>query len=270
MFKEKIRNSEEQYQRDLNIRFFEKLNIEFLIHELKDPVAVIETALRTMVDQREIYGPLSSRQEATLKRTLLCSKKIHQMLDDLLEIGRGQTACFIQQKFAVREVAFKTLIEALEIQSYPIFKKIEQSTSSDDKLKYLASHGIYFLCDKKVKDLEIIQDEIKFRQIVINLIKNALYHRDELVEIRLRLHDSRLILTVGDDGPGVAPEYHQLIFNQYMQINDKLQMSRCGYGLGLSGARILARCLGGDIKIQSHNEQGAVFHLTLPITSREV
>jgi two-component system OmpR family sensor kinase len=267
MLKRKNRDLSVASQADQDVRFFEKLNIEFFIHEIKDPVAVIETALQAMVDHRETYGPLSQLQEATLKRTLRSSKKIRQMLKEMLEIGRVESAVFCKREFELEKIAFETLIEALEIQALTIFEAVEPIRNTKDKLKCLASHGIYFFCDSKIKGLTVIQDEIKFRQIIVNLIKNALYHRDQLVEIRLRLKDGHLILTVEDDGPGVAAEHHQLIFDQYMQIHDMPQMSRCGYGLGLAGARTLARCLGGDIDIRSKKGHGAVFRFSLPITA---
>lgn len=266
MLKQKNRELTVPSQADQDVCFFEKLNIEFFVHEIKDPVAVIETALQALVDHKETYGPLSHLQEATLKRTLRSSKKIRQMLNEMLEIGRVEAAVFCKREFDLEKIAFETLIEALEIQSFPIFEAVEPIRNRKDKLKCLTSHGIYFFCDRKIKGFTVIQDEIKFRQIIINLIKNALYHRHQLVEIRLRLKDDHLIFTVGDDGPGVATEHHQLIFQQYMQIHDMPQMSRCGYGLGLAGARSLARCLGGDIQIQSQKGQGAVFRLSLPIT----
>ena len=267
MLKPKNRELTAPCQANQDIGFFEKLNVEFFIHELKDPVAVIETALHALVDQKETFGPLSHLQEATLKRTLRSSKKIRQMLNEMLEIGRVEASVFCKREFGLEKIVFEILIEALEIQVLPIFEAVEPIKNPKDQLKCLASHGIYFFCDKKIKDLTVIQDEIKFRQIIINLIKNALYHRCQLVEIRLRLKDDHLILTVGDDGPGVAAEHHQLIFDQYMQIDDIPLMSRNGYGLGLAGARILARCLCGDIEIQSQKGQGAVFRLSLPITA---
>ena len=47
-------------------QFFRELEIQFLIHELKDPIAIIETGLRTILERREKFGPLSTKQENTL------------------------------------------------------------------------------------------------------------------------------------------------------------------------------------------------------------
>ena len=246
-------------------RFFNDIKIEFLIHELKDPVAVIETALRSLVERKERYGDLTGRQERTLQRALRSSKKIRQMLNDLLEIGRSQAACVACAAFQPAKAAMEVLMDALETVACPIFEEAGRITDEQGRFDYLASCGIHWIVDAAVPGLEMVQDEIKFRQIVSNLIKNALYHRNEHLEIRLSHEKSRLYVDVSDDGPGIAPEHHQLIFKQYMQLDPQPLMARSGHGLGLAGARILARCLGGTILIHSKKGQGANFQLVLPV-----
>ena len=113
--------------------------------------------------------------------------------------------------------------------------------------------------------VEMVQDEVKFGQIVGNLIKNALHHRRKQVEIKLAVENANLLLTVSDDGPGVDTEHQELIFRRYAQVNECSIVPRKGHGLGLAGALILARCLGGDIKIDSQKGRGALFRLTLSL-----
>ena len=79
--------------------FFRDVEIEFLIHELKDPLAVIETGSRTILEKRSKFGPLTSRQEKTVRRALRNSHKARQMLNGLLEIGRSESGCFICRRF---------------------------------------------------------------------------------------------------------------------------------------------------------------------------
>ena len=110
------------------------------------------------------------------------------------------------------------------------------------------------------------QDEIKFRQIVGNLIKNAVDHRKQRVEIKMNCERERLFVEVIDDGPGIDPESHELIFQRYTQVKECSISPRNGHGLGLAGARVLARCLGGDIEIENERGKGATFRLILPIT----
>ena len=76
---------------------------------------------------------------------------------------------------------------------------------------------------------------------------------------------SALCVEVSDDGPGVDAGDRETIFMRYTQLNACVLLSRTGHGLGLAGARILARRLGGDITVNSAGGAGTVFSLTLPL-----
>jgi signal transduction histidine kinase len=111
---------------------------------------------------------------------------------------------------------------------------------------------------------EIIHDEAKFSQIVGNLIRNALRFRKEKLEVRLFPENERIVVEVGDDGPGIKQEDHERIFQPYVQTETGLSAAKKGHGLGLAGALILARSLGGDVSVQSEAGKGATFRFTLP------
>ncbi len=83
------------------------------------------------------------------------------------------------------------------------------------------------------------------------------------------LLEDQLIIEVVDDGPGVEKENRELIFERYKRLKACVLLSRTGHGLGLAGARILARHLGGDITVKSGRSSGAAFRLTLPLTFHE-
>ena len=94
--------------------FFRDIEIEFLIHELKDPIAVIETGLRTLLEKQEKFGTLSARQNKILKRSLRNSNKARAMLNSLLEIGRSEAGCFVCCRFPPVKAALGVLLEALD------------------------------------------------------------------------------------------------------------------------------------------------------------
>jgi CheY-like chemotaxis protein len=71
---------------------------------------------------------------------------------------------------------------------------------------------------------------------------------------------------VQDTGIGIAPEHQEIIFEEFAQVHNRLQMRQKGTGLGLPLSRQLARMLGGDITVQSELGRGATFTLTLPLT----
>jgi signal transduction histidine kinase len=245
--------------------FFRDVEIEFLIHELKDPLAIIETGLRTLLERQDKYGALEPRQEKTLKRTLRNSKKARQMLNNLLEIGRSEAGCFISCHFQPARSVYQALMDSLETVAGNIFEEFRNYDSESEALEFLAKSGVLFEVDPQAVNVEMVQDEVKFRQIIGNLIKNALYHRKKRIEIKVGINQDRLVSDVIDDGPGIDPEHHDLIFKRYAQVKECSLVPRKGHGLGLAGALILARTLGGDIKIYSEVGMGATFRLTLPL-----
>ena len=258
-------NQEEQETKTRPEEFFRDIEIQFLIHELKDPISIIETGLRTLLEKKEKFGPLVPKQENTLKRTLRNTKKAREMLNNLMEIGRSESGCFICSHFQPARSVYRAMKDALEIMTGPLSEEIGKYEAEKDALELLNRHGIYLNFSEQIRDIEIFQDEIKFRQIVGNLLKNALHHRREKLEIKMDVADDVVSLTVTDDGPGVEPEHHEMVFKRYAQVKECSIVPRKGHGLGLAGALILAQCLGGDIKIVSEKGQGAAFCLTLPV-----
>jgi signal transduction histidine kinase len=107
-----------------------------------------------------------------------------------------------------------------------------------------------------------ISDELKLRQILINLVSNAVrYAAQGRVEVRVQWDGQRIGLHVEDTGVGIAPEYHEAIFEPF---NRKLPRGSKGAGLGLSIVRGLAHKLGGSVRLDSAAGQGARFHVDLP------
>jgi len=110
-------------------------------------------------------------------------------------------------------------------------------------------------------------------QVIINLFTNALTHGfDErgsgLITVHAhRLDAERVVVTVSDDGVGIAPEHLGQIFDPFFTT----KLGRGGSGLGLSVShRIVTKVLGGHITIRSTPGQGASFELNLPTTAPQV
>jgi two-component system OmpR family sensor kinase len=263
-------NQEEPETTDRPEQFFREIEIQFLIHELKDPISIVETGLRTLLEKKEKFGPLLPKQENTLKRSLRNTKKAREMLNNLLEIGRSESGCFICSHFQPAKSVYQAMKDSLEIMTGPLSEEIGKYEAEKDALELLTRNGIHLDISPRISNIEIFQDEVKFRQIVGNLLKNALHHRREKLEIKMDLQGDVVSLTVSDDGPGIEPDHHEMIFKRYAQVKECSLVPRKGHGLGLAGALILAQCLGGDIKIVSEQGQGAAFCLTLPVSMENV
>jgi len=107
-------------------------------------------------------------------------------------------------------------------------------------------------------------DGDKLRQILINLVDNAIKFSREQSTVRLRAETSKagLRILVEDHGAGVAPEDVPHLFERFFR--GRTADGTAGSGLGLAIARNLARLHGGDITLQSAPERGSTFALNLP------
>lgn len=245
--------------------FFRGINVEFLIHELKDPISVIEAAVRILLEKPDRYGSLTDRQEKTLKRALRNSKKARNLLADLLEVGRSDAGYFQCCRFDPVSAVDEVLMEILEVFDAGLWESLREIGPESDRAAVLEKNGIHLTYSDGIRCAELCQDLAKFRQIVGNLVKNALQHRRHRLEVCVDCRDDRLTIHVVDDGPGVETENRELIFKRYTRLKACMVLSRTGHGLGLAGSRILARHLGGDITVKNRRGTGAVFCLTLPM-----
>lgn len=245
--------------------FFEKLDIEFLIHEMKDPLAIIETGVRTLLERQNKYGALNERQLKTLKRVLRNTHKARGMIYGLLEIGRSEAGGFVLCKFPPAEAIYDALVEAHEAMAGEVPASISRYEGSIPAEGFFYDQQIFLDFSPEASQCQLYQDQIKFGQIAGNLIKNALHHRKKRLDIRLQRQSDLIILEVSDDGPGIDPAHHQGVFQRYQQLAPSSAVSRRGHGLGLAGARIIARLMGGDIHLSSQQNKGATFRLELPL-----
>ena len=246
--------------------FFKEIQTEFLVHELKDPLAIIETGVRMLLERQNRFGALTAQQQKTLQRVLRNTEKARSMMYDMLEIGRSESGCFVCSHFDPVSTCLDVLREMLEL--FPVKGKsvIIEDLATDDFMAALASRGIAFAARLSAPKIEMMQDETKFRQITGNLIKNALEHCNERMEITVSNDEDTLYLEVSDDGPGIDPAHHELVFQRYARVDACDYLPRGGHGIGLAGAQILARSLGGEVSIQSQKGAGATFCLTLPFS----
>lgn len=246
-------------------RFFKEVDVAFLVHELKDPVAIIEAGIRTLLERPEKFGALSPRQEKTLKRSLTNCCKARSILNELLEVGRGESGCFISGLFRPVDAVVATLTNALQTFSVDLADLIALTPFSNELIEILIKENIFLTISSPAAELEIINDRRKMEHIVGNLIKNALHHRKKRVDIRVDLCTNNFVVEVADDGPGVPASFQEIIFQRYRQADPCTGLSRNGHGLGLAGAKALANCLGGDIFLESTQGKGAIFTFLMPI-----
>jgi two-component system, OmpR family, sensor kinase len=186
------------------------------------------------------------------------------VVDHLLEVGRAESCQFTLASFSPAEVVLQVLLESAESTDSELAGHLAGESGVNERLAALAQSGIQLSIAPGAEQLRMFQDQMKFKLTVSNLIQNALHYRRTRVDVVLHHELDHMLIIVTDDGPGVAPEHHAAVFERYKQIPANDGLERQGHGLGLAGALILARRMGGDISLDSVPGSGATFRLLIP------
>src|SRR5205085_9213643 len=114
-------------------------------------------------------------------------------------------------------------------------------------------------------------DARRLAQVLLNLTGNAIKFTDQgEVAIAAIAENGNFILTVRDTGPGIAPEDHAKIFDEFQQVDSSNTRKKGGTGLGLAISKRMVEMQGGMISVKSELGKGATFRVTLPIRVEEV
>ena len=162
------------------------------------------------------------------------------------------------------------LLEATKIQEYKVAKeKISISELCEDQFVLMQN---YFLA-KKIKFTKDIEknisldiDHIKIKRVLHNILKNSVDYSHEGGEVSLQLcrKGSVVVISIIDNGIGIAKEDSERIFDQFYKVDQSRERSESGAGLGLYMANQIIKAHGGTIKCESEIGIGSSFIITLP------
>jgi signal transduction histidine kinase len=109
-------------------------------------------------------------------------------------------------------------------------------------------------------------DKELLKRVLNNLVQNAVTHSAQAVKIdfRARRDGDGVMFTVADNGPGIPPQYHEVIFRKFERVKTQGVPRTRSSGLGLAFCKMVVDAHGGRIWVQSAEGQGSSFHFTLP------
>jgi len=241
-----------------------RIKFEFLVHDLKVPLAVIEAGLISLLHKQEKYGSLTDQQTKVLERALRNTIITRTLVNDTLEIGRSSQGITSKTRFNLSAFLLDTLVEILDLNDHEVAEKVKQSPTLPEFKNHIAQKGIYLELEDALWQKELSLDESKSKQILRNLLTNALKYRKSRVDLKVNVRADCLQIAVRDDGEGIPADYHQRIFECYFQMDAKNCSCVRGHGLGLAGVQVLIEDMGGQLFLDSDVGKGASFLVKIP------
>jgi two-component system OmpR family sensor kinase len=120
---------------------------------------------------------------------------------------------------------------------------------------------------ESIETVDVLGDDHQLRQVVANLLGNALRHTPEEARIRVRLttSDGRASLAVADDGPGLEPDVAAKVFEPFFRADQSRARETGGAGLGLAIVAAIVESHGGEVRLDTAPGAGAIFTVSLPL-----
>jgi CheY-like chemotaxis protein len=195
-------------------------------------------------------GELTSEQERQVAFIRRSAQDLTDLVNDLLDLAKVEAG-----KVTIRPNAFtvESLFAALRGMLRPL---LAQNSS------------VSLVFEDPFNIPELYSDEAKISQVLRNFISNALKFTERgEVRVSARMgHDETVVFSVADTGIGIAPADCERIFQEWEQVEGKLQKMAKGTGLGLPLSRKLAQLVGGDVYVKSQVGIGSTFFASIPIS----
>jgi signal transduction histidine kinase/DNA-binding response OmpR family regulator len=215
-------------------------------HEFRTPLNSILALGQILMDRLD--GDLTAEQEKQVRLMRNSAQNLLDLVNDLLDLAKVESG-----KVTIRPSNFSVnaMFAALRGMLRPLL---------------MQNSSVKLIFEDLEEDTQIYSDEAKISQILRNFISNALKFT-ERGEVRVsvsREHENSLHFSVSDTGIGIAEEDLERIFQEWTQVEGRLQKTAKGSGLGLPLSRKLAQLLGGNVYVKSRPGLGSTFTAVVP------
>jgi signal transduction histidine kinase/DNA-binding response OmpR family regulator len=218
-------------------------------HELRTPLNAILGFSELLIDSTDGHFPDETRKRF-LEQIHSSGKHLLGLINDILDLSKIEAG---QMELRLQMVSVADVVAQVASAVEPLATEKQIHLESE-----AASAG------------QILADEGKLRQMILNLVSNAIKFTSEggSVAIKAVRVVDRMEITVSDTGIGIAQEDLQRLFKEFQQIDSGVNRRQQGTGLGLALTRSFAILHGGDIRVQSAPGKGSLFTIDLPVEAR--
>jgi signal transduction histidine kinase/DNA-binding response OmpR family regulator len=232
-----------------HLKELDQMKTEFVStvsHDLRSPL----TSILGYAHVLKSAGPLNEQQDKYVERITRGVEQVTELINDLLDIGRIEAG--LDMEMAPCDMAALTQAVAEE------FRHVARQ--KNQKLIY---HG-------PSQAASVLGNELRLRQVLSNLIGNAIKYTPEGGEVYLTvwLQDDTVLLSVEDNGIGIPAVDLPYIFDKFYRVESDETADIQGTGLGLSIAKSVVEKHAGQIWVDSVHGQGSVFRVALPALRR--
>ena len=214
-------------------------------HELRSPLAVMQTNLELVLGNRE---ETIDSQSKWLENVQIENRRMTKLVTDLLFLARADSN---------QQMLEKTL--------FPLYEVIREVIGSFEPVA--AKKGIQLEMNLE-RDIEFLGDADRIKQLTVILLDNAIKYTSKggKAEVSLKQRDSHVELVVSDTGVGIESEHLDKIFDRFYRVDKARSRDIGGTGLGLSIAEWIVREHKGSIQVSSAPGAGSTFKVLLPKT----
>jgi len=224
-----------------------KVKTEFLAsmsHELRTPLSAILGFADLLVTSSK--EQLSPRARESLERIKRNGEHLLALINDVLDLAKAEAG-----RIEVR------------LASVNIPQLVRACVAEVDSLR--AGKNVKLVAEVGDAPLETMTDAQRVRQILLNLLANAIKFTDDgEVMLTVRATSSEIQIAVRDTGIGIPAPAMKELFQDFHQLDTGDGRHHDGTGVGLALSRRLARALGGEIEVVSREHEGSTFTLVLP------
>ena len=220
-----------------------------LMPSIKSTQAQIDSGIITPDDAAQHLEAIKREVTRFAGKMDISGKHLLTLIDEILDLAMIDSG---KMKIKVQEIKLHDVITSVmeQFQNVPDQKSVE-------------------LIYEKSGDT-VIADELRLRQILINLIGNALKFTDSgYIRISTEARVSEVAIHVEDSGCGIPDAKQQTIFDRFSQVDPSETRKRGGTGLGLAISRDLVELQGGELMLSSTEGVGSTFTFTLPIAKSD-
>lgn len=219
--------------------------LSYMSHEFRTPLSAVSGVTGILL--QKLDGPLTGEQARQVDFIRVSVRELSEMVDDLLDLAKVDAG-----RVAISPEWFEMvdLFAALR----GMFKPI------------LDSSAVMLIFEEMEPIPRLFSDDRKLAQILRNFISNALkFTRSGTVRVSARLlGEHEIEFSVVDTGVGIAAEHLPTLFNDFTQVDTRMQRRLRGTGLGLSLSRKFAELLGGRVGVESEVGKGSRFWVAIP------